>query len=258
VKGSYRSALEALEHLSAAGIGVSVNTQINRLSVPDLDHVLDQLIEKKAHSWQIQLTVAMGRGADEPEVLLQPYDLLEVFPLLARLKQRADAARIRIWPGNNIGYFGPYESLFRSGMPRGHLASCGAGRVTLGIEADGTIKGCPSLTTHGWAGGNIRENSLQDIWERSAKLRYTRDRTVDDLWGYCRTCYYADECRAGCTWTSDQLLGRPGNNPFCHHRALEMARNGKRERIVQVAPAPGEPFDNGRFELVVEDAPALA
>jgi hypothetical protein len=50
-------------------------------------------------------------------------------------------------------------------------------------------------------------------------------------------------------------LGKPGNNPYCHHRALEMAKNGKRERIVQVTAAPGEPFDNGVFEIVVEDTP---
>jgi radical SAM protein with 4Fe4S-binding SPASM domain len=255
VEGSHRSALEALKNFGQAGVGVSVNTQINRLSVPDLPEVLEILIANGCHSWQIQLTVAMGRGADEPDVLLQPYDLAVLFPLLVKLKQRADEAGVRLLPGNNIGYFGPYEALLRGAMPRGHHSSCSAGRGTLGIEADGTIKGCPSLTTHGWAGGNVRENSLQDIWERAAPLRYTRDRTVDDLWGYCRTCYYADECRAGCTWTGDVLFGRPGNNPYCHHRVIELAKNGKRERIVQVERAPGRPFDNGKFEIVEEDIP---
>jgi radical SAM protein with 4Fe4S-binding SPASM domain len=255
VRGSYDSALEALSNLTEAGVAVSVNTQINRLSVPDLADVLETIIRVGGHSWQIQLTVAMGRGADEPDVLLQPYDLETVFPLLARLKGRCDEAGVRLWPGNNIGYFGPYESILRGQLPLGYMASCGAGRGTLGIEADGTIKGCPSLTTHGWAGGNVRENSLQDIWERAKALRYTRDRTVEDLWGFCRTCYYADECRAGCTWTADVLFGKPGNNPFCHHRVLELARSGKRERIVQVQKAPGLPFDNGRFEIVEEDIP---
>ena len=130
-----------------------------------------------------------------------------------------------------------------------------AGQLTLGIEADGTIKGCPSLPTANWAGGNIHDASLLDIWERAAPLRYTRDRTVDDLWGYCRTCYYADSCRAGCTWTSDVFFGRPGNNPYCHHRALEFAARGQRERLVRVAEAPGQPFDQGRFELIVEPLP---
>ncbi len=256
VRGSYQSAVAALRNLSHAGIRTSVNTQINRLSLPDLPHVLSTLIDAGARAWQVQITVAMGRAADEPEVLLQPYDLAHLFPLLARLRARAEEANVRLAPGNNIGYFGPHESALRGDTPEGCFASCGAGRGSLGIEADGTIKGCPSLTTHGWAGGNVRENSLRDIWERAEPLRYTRDRTVDDLWGFCRTCYYANECRAGCTWTADVLFGRPGNNPYCHHRVLERARQGKRERLVQTAAAPGRPFDQGRFEIIEEPLPA--
>jgi hypothetical protein len=32
-----------------------------------------------------------------------------------------------------------------------------------------------------------------------------------------------------------------------------MRKQGKRERLVQVEQAPGIPFDNGRFEIIVED-----
>ncbi len=162
---------------------------------------------------------------------------------------------MRLWPGNNIGYFGPYESIIRGYHRRGHGGSCGAGRATLGIEANGAIKGCPSLPSEAWTGGNIRDNKLVDIWERAEALRYTRDRTTRDLWGFCGTCYYAEECMSGCTWTSFVTLGKPGNNPFCHHRALEFERAGKRERIVKVSDAEGQPFDHGIFTIVVEDAP---
>jgi radical SAM protein with 4Fe4S-binding SPASM domain len=255
VAGSHAAALAALDALRAAKIPISANTQINRLSMPDLPDVLETIISHGAHSWQLQITVAMGRAADVPELLLQPYDLLELFPMIDRLADRCREADVRLWPGNNVGYFGPYESKLRGTLPRGHMVSCGAGRWGIGIEADGTIKGCPSLSTANWAGGNVRDARLRDIWERAAPLRYNRDRTVDDLWGFCRTCYYADTCRAGCTWTAEALLGKPGNNPMCHHRALELERAGKRERLVQIAPAPGEPFDQGRFELVLEDLP---
>jgi radical SAM protein with 4Fe4S-binding SPASM domain len=197
----------------------------------------------------------MGRAADEPEILLQPHDLLGLFPRLAVMKKRCDALGVVLWPGNNIGYFGPYESTLRGGHLRGQGGSCGAGRATLGIEANGAIKGCPSLPTERWTGGNIRDASLEAIWERSEPLRYTRARTTDDLWGFCRTCYYAEECMSGCTWTTFVTFGKPGNNPFCHHRALEMAKAGKRERIVRVAEAPGQPFDHGAFEIVVEPSP---
>ncbi len=258
VKGSHASAMQAFDNLRAAGVKVSANTQINRLSMPEMPWILEDIIAAGVHSWQIQLTVAMGRAADEPDVLLQPYDLLELFPMLGDLKKRCDEAGVRVWPGNNIGYFGPYESVLRGTMPRGHMASCGAGRATLGIEADGAIKGCPSLPTEAWTGGNIRDASLRDIWERAEPLRYTRDRTVEDLWGYCRTCYYADVCRAGCTWTSFVLFGRAGNNPYCHHRALERQREGKREVVRKVSDAPGLPFDHGQFEVVIEDDPDAA
>ena len=252
VAGSYRAAMEALDNLRDAGVLIAANTQINRLSMPELPRVLDRLAEARIRSWQIQLTVAMGRAVDEPDVLLQPYDLLALFPMLGDLARRAEAAAIDLVPGNNIGYFGPYESLLRGRTRQGHSCGCGAGRLTMGIEADGTIKGCPSLSTREWAGGNVRDASLRDIWERALPLRYTRDRTTRDLWGLCAECYYADECRAGCTWTGDVLFGRPGNNPYCHHRALELQRRGLRERIVPREAAPGEPFDHGLFELLLE------
>ena len=257
VNGSFASALSAMTNLRRAGIPVSTNTQINRLSMPELPELLEIIAAEGAHSWQLQLTVPMGRGADEPDVLLEPYDLLELFPLLARLKQRSLELGVLIWPGNNIGYFGPHEAALRGHLPLGHMASCGAGRAVLGIEADGSIKGCPSLPTGPWTGGNIRDATLEEIWERSAPLRYTRDRTVEDLWGFCRTCYYAETCMAGCTWTSFVFFGKAGNNPYCHHRALELARGGQRERLRQVESAPGEPFDYSRFELVLEADPTL-
>jgi radical SAM protein with 4Fe4S-binding SPASM domain len=252
VRGSFAAALAAMDNARAVGLPVSCNSQINRLSLVELPQMLETLIAHGGHSWQLALTVPMGRAVDEWEVLLQPYDLLALFPLLAQLAARCEEAGVRIFPGNNLGYFGPHEHALRGKLPRGHGASCGAGRGTLGIEADGAIKGCPSLPTADWVGGNIRDASLKDIWQRASALRYTRDRTVKDLWGFCGTCYYANECRAGCTWTSDVVLGRPGNNPYCHHRALELERAGLRERIVRTSEAPNLPFDRGAFELKLE------
>jgi MoaA/NifB/PqqE/SkfB family radical SAM enzyme len=187
VKGSFAAARSAVGHLKAAGIRVSTNTQINRLNMPELPALYEMLVAEGIRNWMVMITVPMGRAADEPEVLLQPYDLLDLFPMLAAIKERADQAGLRIQPGNNLGYFGPYENLLRHHTQTGHCTGCGAGRGTLGLEADGTIKGCPSLPTSAYAGGNVREHRIADVWKRAQALRYTRDRTVDDLWGFCRT-----------------------------------------------------------------------
>jgi radical SAM protein with 4Fe4S-binding SPASM domain len=221
--------------------------------MPQLAEMQELFIEAGARHWQIQLTVAMGRAADNPELLLQPYELLELMPLLADLYKKGVERDFLMQPGNNIGYFGPYESLWRgSGDEQVHWSSCNAGQNTVGIEADGTIKGCPSLPTSAYAGGNIRDLTARQIWETAPEIAFTRNRTADDLWGFCRSCYYADVCRAGCTWTTHTLFGRPGNNPYCHHRALELAARGLRERIVRLEAPPGLPFDHGKFALVLE------
>lgn len=252
VEGSFAAALEAMANLRTGGVEVSVNTQINRASIGELDEILELAIDGGAHSWQIQLTVPMGRAADRPELIVQPSDLLDLFPALGRLAGRCREAGLVLWTGNNVGYYGPYETALRGSMIAGHRGACGAGCTGFGIESDGTVKGCPSLATRTWAAGNVRDDRLIDIWERSARLQHNRTRTVDDLWGYCRGCYYAQACLGGCTWTAEALLGRPGNNPLCHHRALERQRQGLREVLVPIGAAPGEPFDQGRFELVVE------
>ena len=256
-KGSWRAAVESARRVGASPIRLATNTQINRLSMPELPVLADLLGELGSTAWQIQLTVAMGRGADRPDMLLQPYDLLELFPLLTWLKQtKLEPNGIQLFPGNNIGYFGPYERLLRYGGDRGaHWSGCSAGKWSLGLESDGKIKGCPSLVSDKWTGGNIRDRRLADVVDNTDELTHLKSRTVEDLWGFCRTCYYADTCKAGCTWTSDCLLGKPGNNPYCIHRAMTLERQGLRERAVKVEQAPGLPFDRGRFELVVEPMP---
>jgi Y-X(10)_GDL-associated radical SAM protein len=253
VKGSFDHAMRALRLLKKYDIPSSVNTQIGATTLPDMRELLHQIADAGARNWQIQLTVAMGNAVDHDEILMQPYQILELMPHLAELFDEALSLGVLMQPGNNIGYFGPYEHRWRvTDAETGHFQGCAAGHTGLGIEADGTIKGCPSLATADYSGGNVRDMTIDDIWNHSDQLRFTRDRTVDDLWGFCRTCYYADVCRSGCTWTNHTLLGRAGNNPYCHHRALTLAKDGKRERIVKVEEAPGKPFDAGRFALLLE------
>jgi len=251
VSGSFDFGLLTLQRAKAAGLNTSANTQIGPHTIAELPELLEHLIAVGIGQWQLQLTVAMGNAVDHPELLLQPYELLELMPLLAKLYHRARRDRVVVMPGNNIGYFGPYEHLWRSDRgERGHYSGCSAGQTIIGLEADGTVKGCPSLPTVGYAGGNIRDTTLEAIWLAAAEGGALRP--ADDLWGFCASCYYADVCRGGCTWTSHSLLGRPGNNPYCHHRALTLAAEGRRERVVKVQDAGPAAFAIGRFEVVEE------
>ena len=253
VKGSYEHAMRALRLLKKYDIVSSVNTQIGATTLPHLRGLLHEIAGVGVRNWAMNLTVAMGNAVDNNEVLMQPYQILELMPHLAELLEEADSLGVMMIPANALGYFGPYEHRWRAqNLEFGYFQGCSAGHVSLGIEADGTIKGCPSLPTSEYAGGNVRDLTIEQIWNHSGQLRFTRDRTVEDLWGFCRTCYYADVCRGGCTWSAHSLLGRAGNNPYCHHRALTLAKEGKRERIEKVQEAGPRSFDTGRFALLLE------
>ena len=254
VPGSFELAVAALRRVEAHGLSSAVNTTINTRSLPQLRELMDIVIDAGATNWQLAIMTAMGNAADHPELLLQPWQMLEVMPLLAELAVEGRKRGLFLQPASNVGYYGPYESVIRNILDDEiHFHGCSAGDTVMGIEADGTIKSCPGLPSP-YAGGNIRQKRLREIWENADPLAFVRRRTIDDLWGFCRTCYYAETCMAGCTWTAHALMGRPGNNPMCYHRAREMDRKGLRERLVKVKDAPGRSFDHGEFEIVVEAA----
>lgn len=265
--GSYTAAMKALENARNAGMVVTSNAQINRLNYKHLWELVEALWKKGVIAWQVAITVPMGNAADRPEWILEPYMMVEVIDTLAAIQiegvKRFDGTTrepFNIFCGNNIGYYGPHETTLRSrpGGKESFWSGCKAGQYVVGIESDGTIKGCPSLPTAPYAGGNVRDTDIGELWATSEAVRFTRDRTAEELWGFCKTCYYADECRAGCSWTAHCTLGKRGNNPFCYHRVKQLERRGVREVLKQKELAPQNPYDFGCFELVEEPLPAAA
>ncbi len=265
--GSHLAGIRAIDAARQAGMVVTANTQVNRLTMPHLEATADELRAHGVAVWRAQLTAPMGRAADRPDWLLEPYMIPAVIDALAAIQQRSLAdARDRGLPqgrafsvrlGNNLGYYGPHEQLLRSrpGGADAYWQGCQAGKYVMGIESDGAIKGCPSLPTAPYVGGNVRDADLADLWAEDPTIGFTRERDLGELWGFCKTCYYAEVCRAGCSFTAHSTLGRRGNNPFCYHRAATLRRQGRRERLVLREAAPGDPYDFGRFEVVEEPWP---
>ncbi|KAF7788907.1 hypothetical protein PRUB_a2008 [Pseudoalteromonas rubra] len=256
-QGAWQKCFETIAHLREAGIPVGCNSQVNRESIAELPTLYEALLTAGISAWQLALTVPMGNAVENAHILLQPYELLDVFPLLAYLSKRGNREGMRVHMGNNIGYFGPYERLLREPIasdPKWAFSrGCSAGQNAIGIEADGSIKGCPSLPSEAYTGGNIRERTLQDIYQNSPELRINDVTTPEDatrhLWGECANCEFAAVCRAGCHWTAHVFFGKRGNNPYCHHRALKKAALNQRERFYIQQAAPGKSFDHGVFAI---------
>ena len=88
-KDGFARTSDALRLLKEAGIKTAANTNINRVNEGVLEELYEHLLGLGIYAWQVQITVPLGRAADRPQMLLQPYDLLDVVPRLAALKKRA-------------------------------------------------------------------------------------------------------------------------------------------------------------------------
>ncbi len=262
--GSHAAALRGLAAARAAGLSVSVNTQVNQLTLSVLREAAAEFQDAGVSHWRCQLTVPMGLAADTPDVILQPPQMLEFIDTLGELqielaeRTLADGRPVEetlsVLAANNVGYYSPYELILRSD-PGGQAirwTGCQAGVTAMSVESDGTIKACPSLPTAPYVGGNVRDLALAEAWQEAPALRVVRDRTTEELWGFCGECEFGPDCGAGCSFTAHCTLGRRGNNPFCYHRAATLRDQGKQERLVQVLGALGKRYDFGRFELVEE------
>jgi len=260
--GSHQAAVQALKNGAGVGMVLSANTQVNRLTADHLVETARLLRGLGVEAWQPQLTGPLGRAADHPEWILEPWRIVEVIDTLAAIQREAIETHtggipFNVYCNNNIGYYGPHEQILRSrpGDVETHWRGCAAGTYVMGIESDGTVKACPTLPTKEYAGGNVRQLAVETLWAESPEVRFARDRTTDELWGFCKTCYYADVCRAGCAWTAHTTLGRRGNMPWCYHRVTQLRKKGIRERLEVVEKAPNLPYDHGRFVLVEEPWP---
>ena len=100
-QGSWKYAFKTMSHLKEAGIKFGCNTHINRLSAPEFPCIYEHIRDGGAIAWQIQLTVPMGNAADNADILLQPCELLDIYPMLARVARRAKREGVQLQPGNN-------------------------------------------------------------------------------------------------------------------------------------------------------------
>jgi MoaA/NifB/PqqE/SkfB family radical SAM enzyme len=119
LQGSHAGAMRAMAALRDAGIKVGCNTQVNKQNYRELPALAELIHAYPIYGWQVQLMVPMGRAADAEDLWLQPYDMLEVIPIITDTRTLCDRIGIKLWPGDNVGYFGPCEHVLRKDRARG-------------------------------------------------------------------------------------------------------------------------------------------
>lgn len=216
--GSHTAAVAALRRARDAGLRIHAVTHVNRLNRDQLDALREEVEAIGVRTWLVQLAAPWGRLRQHAELVLLPEELPDLARWIARTRERS---RLYLAVGDNIGYYTELEPALRRRRPDDPLpfwCGCSAGVLTLGIEANGNVKGCLSLQSERFVEGNVRERSLREIWQDPALFRYTRGFESGMLRGACRDCEYGEICRGGCTFMSVGATGEPAGSPYCLHR----------------------------------------
>jgi len=208
VKGSFKKCLETLELLYKNDLPVTVITTVHKGNFEELPKIKD-LILHKTRAWQIQIAVPIGRFPKEMMVSEKDFYALALF--IASTRKQYSPKKLAIMGAHSIGY---HSQIIRNTSVSPVWKGCQAGITVLGIQSDGSVKGCLSLPDT-FIEGNIRTKKLSEIWNDPTSFSYSRHPCSSDLKNHCARCKYGNTCHGGCTTVSSSSTGSPHTDPYC-------------------------------------------
>jgi hypothetical protein len=150
---------------AAAGAQIACNTQINRLTRRELLPLLELLAPRGVRAWQLQITVAHGNAADHPELLLQPYMILELFDGVDPRPRSLRRARVRSGPPTTSATSARSSTASAaSSEPRRPLQRLRRRQARPRHRERRRDQELPQPRRPANIGGNWREHGLRAIW----------------------------------------------------------------------------------------------
>ncbi len=198
--GAFERGLRGLQHLVRfAREKITIFTVVTKYNLNDLENIAALVDSLGISSLRLEPLMYSGNGLLNREVLaLDATEMIFVYETVKRLRDRY---------GPLIG--GSYLDMgekFRNwqhetaaeGGKGGEMYNCAGAVTKLVIRPDGWITPCDRL----WdlKLGNLRTQSLEDIWLRAEPTKYFRERftrTVDER-EECKECAHRSDCHGGC------------------------------------------------------------
>jgi radical SAM protein with 4Fe4S-binding SPASM domain len=210
---SFQKVKKAYELLRKEGISIGAVTTLVDFNIHDLPQLYEFLADNGVTVWQIQIAAPMGNMTGEKQFLMDPVKVPYVTKFI---REKREDQKMRIYAGDDVGYFDEHEMYLRN-RP-GTISAwggCQAGLSVVGIDSVGNVKGCESLYSDYFIEGNLRRESLAEIWTKPGNFSYNRQFDMSQLTGQCAGCDKAKTCRGGCRgscyFTTDMLY----ENPYC-------------------------------------------
>ena len=210
---SFSRLRQTISRLNKEKIPIGVNTTLLDSNFSDLEDLYVFLLDNNVKIWQLQLANPMGNLSDHKE---QTISVDKIKKLTSFIRRKRDEAKMHVYTGDNIGYYDENEKYIR-GFPGNinYWPGCQAGLSVVGIDSIGNVKGCESLYDDIFIEGNVRKESLSEIWNKEGNFFYNRNFETKLLTGKCKDCDMGPFCRAGCRGACFFTKGRFFENAYC-------------------------------------------
>jgi len=188
VRGSFKRAIRAIELLKKYEIAVvSVSPTIMQENFSEVPSIIDLASKYGASEIQFVQLCSVGRGKQ-----VNPLSIAQLNQLKLILNQKKKDYEEKIRVEATPGLLEEKCSLCWNANPEKHIVmfGCQAGRSAMNIGADGLVMPC--LLDRRTV-GNLRKQSLKQIWESAPK--FVESRTVSDI---CVTCQHQNICSQEC------------------------------------------------------------
>ena len=190
---------------------VSIISTLHSENILFLDEMFEILKNKKIFAWQLQACSPMGNASDDD--FSTNIDFHKVIDFVEKHLHNPYFA---VGVADNIGYYTESEGRIRGNSNgKAVFLGCRAGLTNIGIDSIGNVRGCESLYDESFIEGNLRDESLYDIWNNPDAFEYNRHFTVEYLTGKCRKCVYGSRCAGGCRSYNFFTHGRLYESLYC-------------------------------------------
>ncbi|MFH1878110.1 MAG: radical SAM protein [Candidatus Omnitrophota bacterium] len=199
-EGSFRKTMKGVELLLAEGVPLKLKAVINRNNYNDIEGMVDLAAGLGLGGMDFGDAVECGRAAVNSEQMCLGGDIhRSMMETVFALSAKYPGFQIGGTLGQKMGMLMDFYANGKGNGKRGNFNICPAGSDILSIRSDGKVVPCSAFWT--LVCGDVRKNTLKEIWADSEVLDKIRALAEEPLKKYkteCARCDYVSYCNGGC------------------------------------------------------------
>lgn len=202
-RGVWDKTIEGIRILKRKNFDVTFAVAINKTNLNEIDPIFEMAIREGIKNVRFVRFVPIGRGKRNMDLFeFSVQEEIKLADLLWR-KRWELSQKITVTFNKHYVSIGVIKNPLMGSIPEtfGWNWDCPSGRSRICIMPQGKVAPCPLIGSLGLSGGDIRESSLKDIWEKSDFFRYVRSDKQQHNQS-CAECGLWSKCSGGCKASS--------------------------------------------------------